>query len=261
MSLNLPKAQVQGAGGEGCRAEDLSRLLFLLFSIALAAALILTQSRSAIAGLAAALLLIIGLRWPWGRWLLLLLGLAALAGWLLWGRWHLAPMVVQALTREGWSSPVGKLWIAGRFTIWARAWDCIRTSPLLGCGLGTFRLLDAASDPGASIFDAGTPHAHNVFLQMGYDLGLPGLAAYLVLLALAVHRAWRAYRLGVDPWRSLAIGALAALLGYHLYGLFDVVALGSKPGVLWWALLALIAALPTSAPTSVPTILGMADSP
>ena len=75
---------------------------------------------------------------------------------------------------------------------------------------------------------------------------LPGLAAYIALLALAARRAWRAYGLGAEPWRSLGIGALAALLGYHVYGLFDVVALGSKPGVLWWATLALVAGLPAS---------------
>jgi hypothetical protein len=82
-----------------------------------------------------------------------------------------------------------------------------------------------------------------MFLQVAYDLGLPGLSAYLALLFLAAHMGWKVYRQSQGLPRALAVGSLAALLAYHLYGLTDVVALGSKPGVLWWALLALIAAL------------------
>jgi putative inorganic carbon (HCO3(-)) transporter len=80
-----------------------------------------------------------------------------------------------------------------------------------------------------------------VFLQVAADTGLPGLIAYLALLMLAWKQAWRLYRRGQGAARGMAIGFLAALVSSHVYGLADVVALGSKPGVLWWVLLALVA--------------------
>ncbi len=86
-----------------------------------------------------------------------------------------------------------------------------------------------------------------MFLQTAFDLGLVGLAAYLAMLGIAVGSCWRIYRYGDATASVLAIGALAALAAYHGYGLADVVAIGAKPGVLWWALLAWIAALERTA--------------
>ena len=50
-----------------------------------------------------------------------------------------------------------------------------------------------------------------------------------------------------DNWslvtRSLTLGLGGGLLAHLLYGLTDAVALGAKPGVLFWMLLGLIAGL------------------
>jgi hypothetical protein len=61
---------------------------------------------------------------------------------------------------------------------------------------------------------------------------------------------WRATRhppLNTERWslvtRSLALGLGGGLLAHLLYGLTDAVALGAKPGVLFWMLLGLIAGL------------------
>ena len=43
--------------------------------------------------------------------------------------------------------------------------------------------------------------------------------------------------------RSLALGLAAALLAHMLYGMVDAVALGAKPGLLFWMLLGLICGL------------------
>ena len=40
-----------------------------------------------------------------------------------------------------------------------------------------------------------------------------------------------------------ALGLGGGLLGYFVYGLTDAVALGAKPGFLWWWLLALATGL------------------
>ena len=43
--------------------------------------------------------------------------------------------------------------------------------------------------------------------------------------------------------RWLALGIVGSLVAFHVYGLTDTVALGAKPGVALWMLLALAAAL------------------
>ncbi|MHB0856556.1 MAG: O-antigen ligase family protein [Anaerolineae bacterium] len=235
------------------------RLAALAVTLVLGSALVLTQSRSAWLGLVAGLLCLMGLRWAWGRWLLLALAIGGLAWLLVAGQDFLREVVVQVLTaRVGPQTPFGRLTLSGRITIWNQALAYIQASPWLGYGLGVYRAmgLDPAA-PTATLLDAGLPHAHNAFLQVAFDLGLPGLVAYLALLLGAARTCWGALHLpaphGLRP--TLAAGCLAALLAVHVYGLTDVVALGAKPGVLWWGLLGLVALLraPALAPASAPS--------
>ena len=88
--------------------------------------------------------------------------------------------------------------------------------------------------------DKDIAHAHNVFLQVGVDLGLPGLISYVALLVVAAQAGWQKIRRG--GWaRWLALGVLAGLVGFHVYGMADTLALGSKPSFLFWWLLGLLA--------------------
>jgi uncharacterized protein YjeT (DUF2065 family) len=91
--------------------------------------------------------------------------------------------------------------------------------------------------------DSDIAHAHNIFLQTALDLGLPGLIAYLALLGLALVVCWRWARWGDRLYRATALGLAAGLVGFHAYGLTDAVALGSKPGVVFWMALGLVAVL------------------
>jgi len=220
----------------------------------LAAALLLTQSRGTWVAMLVGLLCILSLRWWWGKWVLLL-SIAAFAGWLLWRGQGLSRRLVQIVQGPS-DALVGPATLSWRIDVWARAISYIQDCPFTGYGLGTFRAVDTLfHGPGmigaigtlesssGSIFDVGVPHAHNVFLQAAYDLGLPGLIAYVALLLLAVRMCWQVYRDARGVARAMGIGCLSSLVAAHVFGLTDVVALGAKPGVLWWALLALIAAL------------------
>ena len=227
--------------------NGLGRLLAAILAVLLGAALLLTQSRGAWVGLAVGLVALVALRWPWGRWVLLVATMAGMVFYLFWGQDLLAPHVVAAVNDTGGlRTSVGTLTLTGRIQIWARAWDYIIETPLFGAGLGTFRARYAGYTGGywgGVVFDMGTPHAHNVLIQMAYDVGLVGLAAYLALVGLAICDGLRLCRQGRGFGASLAAGIVAALVGYHVYGLTDVVALGAKPGVLFWAVLALIEAV------------------
>ena len=92
--------------------------------------------------------------------------------------------------------------------------------------------------------DTDIAHAHNMLLQVAVDVGLPGLIAYLALLELAAAVAWSAARRSSGAACSLSLGLFAGLIALHIYGLTDALALGSKPGLVFWMALGLIAALP-----------------
>jgi O-antigen ligase len=133
-------------------------------------------------------------------------------------------------------------------------------------GVDTFRRLMPVRYPAAVVpdsYDIG--HAHNQLLQAAVDLGLPGLAGYLALWIATAALAYSSYRASTSPWhRALAAGIGAALLASFLHGLADAVALVSKPGILFWALLALDAALYRQVrllPTRQPSLPSSVASP
>jgi O-antigen ligase len=136
-----------------------------------------------------------------------------------------------------------------RLAIWSRAVTMITDFPLTGIGIGTFsRVMSAAYPIPEHVIRTGTAnHAHNLLLQVGVDLGLPGLVAYLAVWSAACVLAWRTYREARRENR-LALSALAAGVGTSLvvlaiHGLFDAVTWGTRPAFLAWAVMGLAIAL------------------
>lgn len=69
-----------------------------------------------------------------------------------------------------------------------------------------------------------TPHLHNAFLQIAAENGLPALAAYLWLMGATAILAYRRFR-AEGGWRGrradLYVGVVLVLLGFNLAGLFE----------------------------------------
>ncbi len=160
--------------------------------------------------------------------------------------------------------------LESRIEIWTRAVYGIQDFAYTGMGMNTFRLLVHrlyplyAVPPGRDI-----AHAHNLWLQAALDLGVPGLVAYAALWLGAgsmLASIWRSLpasgifkqrneetgpaaaseRAGLWPLsfsRAIAAGLGGGLLSHFVYGLTDAIALGAKPGVVWWLMLGLIAGL------------------
>jgi len=143
-----------------------------------------------------------------------------------------------------------------RVEIWSRALLGLQDFALTGIGLNTFRTIAPTLYPFLTI-ESGRDiaHAHNEFLQAGLDLGLPGLLAFVGLYLGAF---WMIREIGARgqfslklkrvrhlrvEGRYLTIGLGASLLAHLVFGLTDAVALGAKPGILFWMLLGLIAGL------------------
>ena len=216
------------------RKRPFVTLALSVMAIGVFSLFLLTQSRSAFLGFAAGGgLVIVAMagrhRRPvlWGGLLLLGLGLGALI-----------------LTPAGqwlWSGGDALNSLSGRAEIWSRAWYAILDFPLTGLGMNNFRRIAPILDP----FFLITPgldiaHAHNHLLQTAVDLGLPGLAAYLAIWAVTGRVLYQKWLTQPKLWsRSLYLGVAAGLLAYFVYGLTDAVALGARPGFIFWLLLGL----------------------
>jgi len=262
LTLYLPFAAALVWANWFGRPARLRRLLTaaagLAFLVLVAGVLLLTQSRSGWIGAAVGLLALATL---WGlsgcrRWmrvlgvaLPLLVVVAAVVGVFAVGPARIAAAFDGAGGGEPIDTAVGEVTMTGRVELWNRALYAIQDFPFTGCGLGAFRSIVHTLYP---LFEAGPDedvgHAHNIFLQVALDIGLPGLVAYLALLIIAGTVCWRSARSGDPLLRPLALGLAAGLVGLHAYGLTDAIALGSKPAVTFWVALGLIAALPPLTP-------------
>lgn len=224
--------------------------LLILAALPAAASLILTQSRAGWMGFAAALLtLAAALVWlrssPRTRKALALaaaLGLIVVVA-------AAAVALPRVLTQGDSGATVSAaddtaLTLEARVEIWSRALYALQDFPFTGVGLGAFRRVVNILYP---LFlvppDADIAHSHNMFLQVGVDVGLIGLVGYVALLLVAAVVAWQAASREDGFDRYVALGALAALIGFHVYGLADALALGSKPSAVFWVVLGVVAAL------------------
>ena len=208
-----------------------------LTAVATLTMLVLTQSRGGWLGMAVGLGVMgwLAVAPRWRTWVAGG-GLAAAvgAGWLLWSR--------SSLLETTGVDNLGTL--NGRLEIWSRALYGIQDFPFTGMGMNNFRVIVHLLYPLFNISpDVDIAHAHNHLLQSALDLGLPGAIAYIALWLGAAWLVWRLVQGTRGGERALAIGLGGMLAASFAYGLFDAVALGAKPGFIWWFALGLLAAL------------------
>ncbi|MFI9452710.1 O-antigen ligase family protein [Amycolatopsis sp. NPDC052450] len=94
---------------------------------------------------------------------------------------------------------------------WQAAARMVAEHPVLGVGPGGFREEYAAESRNAEL-DEQTPVAHNMYLEVAAELGLPGFALFVAMIVLAATASERAVRLGDPAARTEAIVIQASLL-------------------------------------------------
>jgi putative inorganic carbon (HCO3(-)) transporter len=146
--------------------------------------------------------------------------------------------------------------LENRVEIWSRALYALQDFPITGMGMNTFRYVVHRLYPLFLISpDVDIAHAHNAFLQAGLDLGIPGMIALAAVyigalrlpLAGAASRTDQAGQEDLSGWeweyrQPLMLGLAGGLLAHLFYSFMDTVALGSKPGLIFWILLGLLSA-------------------
>ena len=159
------------------------------------------------------------------------LGLAAAVGWLLLRGvlpWRVLGAAAAAVAALG----LGALLFAGpeldravqeksfiaasnvdtRELRWQAAARMVTAHPVLGVGPGGFREEYAAESHDAEV-DEQTPVAHNMYLEVAAELGLPGFALFTGVIAVAAVASERAVRHApTGPVRAEAVAIQASLL-------------------------------------------------
>jgi putative inorganic carbon (HCO3(-)) transporter len=133
-----------------------------------------------------------------------------------------------------------------RVQLWSSALHGIRDFPVTGMGMNAFRTIMMARYPIPEITAhyKEVAHAHNHLLQAALDLGIPGLVAYLATWMIAAVLLVQVYRRSREPvYRAMAGGLGTGLIAHFIFGMTDVIPLGSKVGVLFWLTLALTVGL------------------
>lgn len=229
-------------------SSRLGRAVIFLATLWTVWILLLTQSRGGWIGTGAGLIVLLFL------WIMVLprsrtrLALAAVFTTIAVLGFALVLWIGPGTLRDVWLNPpqetaVGTLTTLNfRKDLWPWAVTAVADFPLSGVGLGAFREVAFRLYPLSMSPSFDIAHAHNIFLQTALDVGLPGLVAYLALLFVAAAVGWRVARRGAG-YRSISLGLLAGLAALHVYGLADALALGSKPGVVFWLGLGLLAAM------------------
>jgi putative inorganic carbon (HCO3(-)) transporter len=131
--------------------------------------------------------------------------------------------------------------VPGRLEMWSRALYMLQDFPFTGIGMGAYQDVANALYPFFLLGpDANAPHAHNLFLQVGVDLGIPGLVAWLGLLLLVAFSAWRVYRLGrrqgIGWVAGIGAGLLCSQIALVIHGMFDAAVWGADSAILVWAI-------------------------
>lgn len=203
--------------------------LYILALLCMAIVLFLTQSRGAWLACGSALLLLAILRWRWG-WLLLLPAIGGIG--------LIVYLQGPAIFLNRLSSGANIEGLPGRLEIWTRAIYMIRDFPFTGIGMGSYGSIADLLYPFYLAQSGKILHAHNLFLQIGVDLGLPGLIAWLSILFTVVFCAWKLYRSSSNDWsRGLGVGLLGSQLALIVHGMTDSVTWGMvKPAVIVWAI-------------------------
>jgi O-antigen ligase len=107
--------------------------------------------------------------------------------------------------------------LKGRLEFWRAGERMIAAHPLAGIGIGRFYKDLAAWAPDPDALIRRQENAHNYFLQVAAEQGLPALAAFLGLLATALWYPLRVLRQRAAPeTKRLALAAAAGVMGFSI---------------------------------------------
>ncbi len=129
-----------------------------------------------------------------------------------------------------------------RLALWESTEAMIADHPFAGIGWGAYFLAYPdynffIQDPSVIIY-----HAHNMYLSIAAEIGLPGALCYFLLFFGHGLLAVRLYRSAASPFRRAAgLGAALAVTGMAVYGVGDYVLFSRAVSFCFWGICAFAA--------------------
>jgi O-antigen ligase len=199
-----------------------------VLTLLLAAAILLTQSRSSYVGLLIGAFAFMAL---WQPRVLVVLPIFAAAALLF------QEQLLSAAATLDWDALA-----SGRPLLWQRATYLVQDFLFTGTGLNMFAFASKILYPELLGLDPDLIHAHNMYLQLLLDFGIFGLLACIwLMLRLWVNGIRATSAPNASPLVIWTIrGLLASQAAWLAFGLTDYANLGSKQGFLFWAAWGLI---------------------
>ncbi|MCB9457805.1 MAG: O-antigen ligase family protein [Anaerolineaceae bacterium] len=130
-----------------------------------------------------------------------------------------------------------------RVGIWQSGISIIQDHPLTGIGMDRFRYGPVREQYPAPGYESRIlPHAHNEWIGIGTDLGIPGIIVFGGWYVVAGYMLVYGYRHGDAAARTVAAGVAAGLLAHAVYAIGDAIPLWDRLSFIFWWLLGLAAA-------------------
>jgi O-antigen ligase len=124
-----------------------------------------------------------------------------------------------------------------RIALWEFSLRQIFAHPLAGTGFGVGSAKSVLA--GQHFADPQLWHAHNIFLNYGLQMGIPGMIALLVILVAIAREFSSLYRSPDDTCSMLGAAGLAIVVGITVKSMTDV-HLGRGNSLLFWSLIGMI---------------------
>jgi len=218
------------AAGMSCKADTMKeRALLLGLAAIFGTCLIFTYSRGAWLSLVAVISVYGMLYNRKIFWLFILLPIAMLCG-------HDAVLDrIMSITNPTDTSSTLRL------ALWESTIAMIKDRPLLGIGWGSYWLVYPDYDFFLNNSSIKIFHAHNMYLNIAAEIGIPGLITFLSIMYGHVRLALSLVSGAVEYWSSgLMIGVVAAIVGMIVNGFTDYVMFNIQLSMLYWLLNGLI---------------------
>ena len=127
-----------------------------------------------------------------------------------------------------------------RFELWNRAWDVIEARPLTGTGINTYAVAHQQFDKRKS-WRVQNYYAHNGYLQIGAEIGLPGL---FFLIFFFLRWAWihRPQSFEKNPETEIRWGLFVGMISFMVACLADTAMHSLQPVMAFWFVVGLLGA-------------------
>jgi O-antigen ligase len=131
-----------------------------------------------------------------------------------------------------------------RLDIWQLALPLIRQSPWVGLGFGGFQ---NHYQPYSIPDEASLSHAHNLWLNLAVDVGVPLMILFTARVGWTCFRAVRAMQSSPAPvtTQAVLVGYGLGFLACTLFSVFDIAFFDARVNLLGWIMLAVLHATPT----------------